>query len=116
VSGRSASPWLAAARQFLHDRFDSPFHLSELARAVGVHPVHLSREFARHYGVTMTQYLRTLRLARASELLLTTDHSISRIALSTGFFDHAHFTRVFSQRVGETPSAFRRRCASPLAA
>ena len=100
--------WLAAVRGMLHDEFMLPLQMRQIARRVGIHPVHVSRAFAHRYGVTMTQYLRHLRLARASELLATTEQLLSPVALGTGFADHAHFTRAYVEGVGIPPSEFRR--------
>jgi len=99
--------WFQAARHILHESYSLPLRMREIANQIGVHPVHVSRGFSQRYGVTMTRYLRDLRLARASELLATTDQPLSRIALATGFADHAHFTRVFVERVGRPPSVVR---------
>lgn len=101
-------PWMNAVRDALHKDFNRPLRMRAIAREVGIHPVHVSRGFTQRYGVTMTQYLRDLRVMRAAELIVTTDQSLSRIAQNTGFSDHAHFTRVFAATIGCSPSAFRR--------
>jgi len=101
-------PWLTALRSTLHQHFSRPLRMQAIARELDIHPVHVSRGFTRRYGVTMTSYLRDLRVMRAGELLLTTNAPVSRIAQSTGFSDHAHLTRVFTARIGVAPSTFRR--------
>jgi transcriptional regulator GlxA family with amidase domain len=101
-------PWLTALRSTLHEHFSRPLRMQAIARELDVHPVHVSRGFTRRYGMSMTQYLRDLRVMRAGELLLTTSAPVSRIAQSTGFSDHAHLTRVFTARIGVAPSTFRR--------
>lgn len=101
-------PWMNAVRDALHKDFNRPLRMQAIAREVGIHPVHVSRGFTQRYGVTMTHYLRDLRVMRAAELVVTTGESLSRIAQSTGFSDHAHFTRVFAATIGASPSAFRR--------
>jgi AraC family transcriptional regulator len=45
---------------------------------------------------------------RAKQLLLNTDQSLCEIALTTGFADQSHFTRVFSERIKASPAAWRR--------
>jgi AraC-like DNA-binding protein len=108
--------WLETVREMLHAEFMTTLRMLDIADRVAVHPVHLSRSFAHRFGTTMTSYLRDLRLARASELLLTTTQPLSRVALSTGFADHAHFTRTFVARWGMQPSALRRLVMSRSAA
>jgi len=44
----------------------------------------------------------------ASKLLLTTSSPLARVALSAGLSDQSHLTRLFSERLGLSPAAFRR--------
>jgi AraC family transcriptional regulator len=99
--------WLIRAMELLHASLDREVSMAEIARQVGVHPVHLSRTFPRFHGCTMGEYLRRLRVERARDQLLATDRPLSAIALDAGFADQAHFTRVFRAHTGLTPSAFR---------
>jgi AraC family transcriptional regulator len=50
--------WLGEARDLLHDRFRENLRLSEVAAAVGVHPVHLARVFRASYGTPVGAYAR----------------------------------------------------------
>lgn len=105
---RSVKPgWLIRAVEILHDRMRDSVRMAEIADEVGVHPVHLSRTFARHYGCTMGEYLRRLRVEVARKELVDTSRSLSDIAYGAGFSDQAHFTRVFKQLTGFTPRAYR---------
>jgi len=99
--------WLIRAEELVHATLDDTPSLAEIAAAVEVHPVHLSRTFRRFYGCTLGEYVRRLRVRRAAEALVRTDLPLSRIALEAGFSDQAHFSRVFKQLVGCTPSAYR---------
>jgi len=99
--------WLIRAMEILHASLDDLPPLAEIAARVGVHPVHLSRTFARFHGCTMGEYVRRLRVQRAAGQLRATDRPISAIALDAGFADQAHFTRVFKRIMGETPARFR---------
>jgi AraC family transcriptional regulator len=99
--------WLAAARECLHEETHTG-NLSDLAEAVGVHPVTLARGFRKAYGCSVGAYLRWLRVARAARRLADTDASLAEIALSLGFADQSHFSNVFRRATGLSPSAFRR--------
>jgi|SRR5690348_6347991 len=104
----AGAPWLARARELLHDRFAETLTLEEIAKAVGVHPVHLARQFRRSYGCTVGAYVRQLRVDFARRALASSA-PLSDIALTAGFADQSHFSRVFKHETGLTPGEFRRR-------
>lgn len=104
-----APRWLRAAEELLRDRVHDHLGLGELAEAVGVQPGRLARAFRLHYGLTVGEYGRRLRLAWAAKALAETDAPLAEIATSAGFADQSHFTRVFKQQVGSTPARYRAR-------
>ena len=73
------------------------------------HPNYLNKRMAQYTGETLHQYLISYRIARAIDLLTTTDESINAIAAAVGFRDICHFTRIFRQKTGQIPSAYRNR-------
>jgi AraC family transcriptional regulator len=107
IAGREPG-WLTQAREALHDRCGEHVRVADIAAAVGVHPVHLTRTFHARYGTPVGAYLRALRLDQAATRLAATGDAIADIASQTGFYDQSHFTRVFKQRFGLTPAAYRR--------
>jgi AraC family transcriptional regulator len=104
--GRIAG-WLGRARDLLHDRFADRLELAEIAGAVGVHPVHLARTFRKQYQCTPGEYQRKLRVQHAARELTTSRRAVAEIALSCGFADQAHFSRVFKRWTGWTPARYR---------
>ena len=106
---KSSQPpgWLLRVEEIVHDRFRDPLRVSQIAREVGVHPVHLGRVFRQHKHVPIASYVRGLRLEWAAGQLQTTDDSLSAIALRSGFSDQSHFTRAFKQHTGHPPGRFR---------
>ncbi|HEX8097435.1 MAG TPA: AraC family transcriptional regulator [Pyrinomonadaceae bacterium] len=105
----SAPRWLGRAREILHARFAENLKLKEIADSVEVHPVHLAREFRKHYRSTVGEYVRRLRVEHACRELAAGDASVSSIAAATGFADQSHLTRIFKRHTGMTPAEFRRR-------
>ena len=99
--------WLRDVRELLHERAPAAASLSELATAVGVHPVHLARSFRREYGVTVGQYARDLRLEWATSQLALPDSSLAEVSAGAGFADQSHFTRAFRAYAGVTPGRYR---------
>lgn len=100
-------PWLDQVRDFVHAGFREAPRIADIARAVGVHPVHLARVFRRHYRIPLGTYVRRLRLEWSAERLLEGDLPIAAIALEAGFSDQSHLTLAFKRRYGMTPGEYR---------
>ena len=108
VERSARPPWLRRAADLLHASVGSSVEMADIAAEVNVSPIHLARSFKAHFGSTMSEYLRRLRVERAREQLLSTGKPLGQIAFEAGFADQPHFTRAFQQLVGATPGAYRR--------
>jgi len=100
-------PWLPRARAFLDKNGLHGVSLDEVAKAVGIHPVHLAQEFKRHYGVTVGDYVKRMKLEEARRQLGLRQRPIAKVAKNLGYYDHAHFVKVFKGFTGITPTEFR---------
>jgi AraC family transcriptional regulator len=69
---------------------------------------HFSRSFKRTFGESPHAFLVRRRVELAAQFMLTTDASLSDIALQCGFSDQAHLCKHFRQAAGQTPAAWRR--------
>ena len=105
---RPAPAWLGDVREMLHARLADALQVSELAEAVGVHPVTVARAFRRAFGCTIGEYRRRLRLERAAAQLVSSEMPLAQIALAAGFADQSHFSNLFRRRLGISPSNYRR--------
>ena len=95
-----------------------PPSLSTLAMGVGLSPFQLSRIFGTHHGMSIPRYIRRLRLARAAELLATTDRMVGEVMAEVGYSSASAFVRAFTEETGRTPSEHRavvREAARPFA-
>ncbi|HKQ78126.1 MAG TPA: AraC family transcriptional regulator [Blastocatellia bacterium] len=99
--------WLKQAEEFVRARFAEPLTLNEIAAAINRHPVHLVRQFRRHHGCTIGDYIRRLRLESACHRLTTTDEPLVIIALACGFSGQAHFSTFFKRATGLSPARYR---------
>lgn len=107
VSLEGEPSWMPAVREMLHARYADSLQLKEIAELAGVHETHLARAFRKRHGCTVGDYLRKLRVDAAAVELRESDRSIAEIASSCGFFDQAHFCRIFKRLYGLAPSAYR---------
>ncbi len=73
----------------------------------GVHRVHLSREFRRHFSITVGEFLRRKRVEHACHLVSKTNEPLADVAMTCGFSDQSHFSATFRRQVGLTPGRFR---------
>ncbi len=103
---REAPPWLQRAKELIHDQFNERLTHDDIARMVGVHPVHLASTFRQHYECTLGEYVRRLRIEFACREI-STGTPLSDVALAAGFSDQSHFAKVFKRLTGMTPRQFR---------
>ena len=92
----------------MFERLHEQIRVCDIAGAMGSSEFHFARIFKKETGHAPHAYLTLLRLAYAKLLLTTTSVPLAEIARRTGFKTQAHFTGVFSRRVGTTPSKYRK--------
>jgi AraC family transcriptional regulator len=108
VDSDSHSPiWLRRATEALHAHCHESLRLSMVAAWVGVHPVHLAREFRKYHGCTVGHYVRRLRVELAGRKLIDSDSTLAAIALEVGFANQAHLSRIFKDVTGISPARYR---------
>jgi AraC family transcriptional regulator len=105
--GSRAPAWLRKAHAIVSARFAAPPTLQALAAEVSVHPTHLARAFRQHYGCTVGDLVRDLRVAFAKERIRS-GCALADVAAEAGFADQSHFTRTFRIATGMTPAEWRR--------
>lgn len=94
------------AKQILQDCPEGRLSLSEIAADLGVSAIHLTQSFKRSEGMPLYRYQTLLRLSRALEQL-PEQEDITDLAFELGFSSHSHFTAVFRNELGVTPSQYR---------
>ena len=101
------SRWPERARRLIEQEFASPLSLAGIAAEVGVHPVHLARQFRASHGCTVGEYIRRMRVDFARRQLMMTNKPVADIAVAAGFFDQSQLTKTFKRVTGKTPAAYR---------
>jgi AraC family transcriptional regulator len=107
---RKRPNWLEQVLEHLQDD-PASFKIGDVARRVGVHRVHLSRRFTDAYGLPPSLFRLRCMAARALTAVICNGLSIADAALSAGFADQSHFTRVVAREASILPGNLRRSLA-----
>ena len=92
---------------YMNEHFTEDISLDTTAKAVGIHPVTLSRMFSEKFRNNFPAYLNYLRCSHAAILLKNSNTTCSEIAYQAGFGSIRSFNRTFHTIYGITPTAFR---------
>jgi AraC family transcriptional regulator len=106
--GGLASWQAKRACERLESDLGGKFSLQQIAAEFDLSVSHFSRAFRISTGLPPHQWLLRQRVKAAKQLMSVRDLTLSEIAISAGFANQSHFTRVFSEAVGVSPGAWRR--------
>ncbi|MFE5319227.1 helix-turn-helix domain-containing protein [Paenibacillus sp. NPDC056579] len=90
----------------IHEKYMEELSLESIAEAEHMSSYVLSRMFKQLVGINFIDYLTEIRLAKAKELLRSTDMKLNEVAERVGY-QHSYFSRIFKKNVGMTPSKYR---------
>ena len=90
----------------IETEYQSPLTLEDLSKAAGMTPKYFCRFFSEMTNKTPIEYLNYYRIESACEQLLTTDYSITEVALNCGFNDASYFIKMFKKHKGITPKQY----------
>jgi AraC-like DNA-binding protein len=103
------APWqVKRACERLDSDLGGKLSLQQIAAEFDLSVSHFSRAFRTSTGLPPHQWLLRQRVKAAKQLMSVRDLPLSEIAISAGFANQSHFTRVFSAAVGVSPGAWRR--------
>jgi AraC-like DNA-binding protein len=92
-------------RDLLDQRLFDRTTLAEAGHELGASPSHLVRSFTGTFGIAPHQYVTARRIDAARKRLLGGE-PIALVAAGVGFYDQAHFTRLFKRHVGTSPGRY----------
>lgn len=90
-------------KTYIHDHINQEISRGEVASHVGLTPEYLSSYFKKETGNTLSEFIKTERIAFAKRLLKQTNLPISMISENVGFDSLAYFSSIFRSVVGCTP-------------
>ena len=92
---------------YVHSHYTEPINRREIARSIGYNESYISHVFANVLHMSLTQYVQTLRIDDAANLLRSTKMSVIQIASELGFGSVRSLNRVFLKQMGMTPKEYR---------
>ena len=99
---------ISDAKLYMSEHFTDPnLMLQDVAKSVNMSNSRFSTVFSQQNGQTFTEYLISLRLGKAKEMLRTTGVKSTHIARECGYNDSHYFSYIFKKNVGITPSEYR---------
>lgn len=100
--------WVKKLKEILRDSYAEKLSLLNLSEELNIHPVHLSRDFRKHFHCTLGEYVRKVRVEKSLSFMPDKNRSLTEISFECGFADQSHFLRCFKQIIGINPSAYRK--------
>jgi len=94
--------------EYLAIHYLEDLKIEAVAAQVSLHPNYAMDIFRKTFGTTILEYLNTLRVAHAQQLLVNSDHSVLTIALDSGFNSTSQFYATFNRLCGLSPNAYRK--------
>ncbi|ODP27801.1 Lactose operon transcription activator [Paenibacillus nuruki] len=103
----STTLWMEEAIAYIHSHYDRGITVADVASHVGVHRTHFSKQFHLVHQTPPAEYIRSLKMSKARQLLTETNYSLAEIAYSVGYPDLFSFSKAFKKHAGITPKKYR---------
>lgn len=96
------------ALKYIEDHYCDPVTIQDIADHLNINRSYLHRIFKSFTGTSIQGYLLDYRIRQACILLRTTELSIRVVARSVSYIDPLYFSRIFHQKMGVSPSEYRK--------
>ncbi len=93
--------------RYIKEHLSQPLSLEIIAGELHISPSHLSRTFKKICGDSLTEYINKTRIAKAQELLRSSDSLTYEVAEMVGYHDPTYFSSIFRRYTGTSPSEYR---------
>lgn len=108
-NARNVSAGIYKAINYIYDNLHTKITSEILAEHVGLNRSYFSIRFKEETGYTVNDYINTVRINTAKNMLISSDYSIVRISNTLCFASQSYFCQKFRKATGMTPAAFRKK-------
>lgn len=100
---------MGRVKNYICDHYQENLSSSKIAKLFFISPSYLSAKFKAETGKTVSQYIMTVKIERACQLLVESQLSVTQIAQTVGYEDVQYFYRIFRKHTQTTPMEYRQR-------
>lgn len=106
----SSELYTQRAKKYIAENYDNPGDISipKIAKQINISPAYLQRLFKVETGMTIMEYVSSLRLNKAKSLLRNTELSVVDIAVNVGLGSRQRLTQLFTEQEGMPPGEYRK--------
>ncbi len=94
--------------KYIDEHYDQELYLKDLSARFYLNQFYCCKLFKKILGKTFSEYVLSVRINRACQLIKNTTLSIEEIALKVGYVDYFYFNKVFKKQCGITPAKYRK--------
>ncbi len=99
--------WVKLAKEYIHANYHKDIKVEEIAKKLHIDRKYLRNLFIRYTQMSTREYIISLRMETAKDLLINSEASISLIASSVGYNDSLNFSKMFKKHTGVSPKKYR---------
>ncbi|MBA6152032.1 AraC family transcriptional regulator [Gelidibacter maritimus] len=99
---------IAKLTEYINEYPDLDHKVENLSDKVGLSAAKLQEGFKFQHGLTVCEYIRSVRLTKSEDLIINTDLNISEIVYTVGFTSRSYFSKIFKERFDCTPSDYKK--------
>lgn len=100
---------IAELTEYVNEFPDLDHKVEHLSDRVGLSAAKLQEGFKFQHGLTVCEYVRSVRLTLSEDLISNTDLNISEVVYSLGFTSRSYFSKIFKERYNCTPSEYKKK-------
>ncbi len=112
ISNKNSDADIENVLRYVAQNCAMPITLEEVSERTNLSPTYFSKKFRKVTGITFKNYLNNVRIRQACQMLLTTDDTITKIAVNCGFNSSNYFKDCFRRLNGVSPRDYRKHAKS----